>query len=115
MSRVPGGQDYPPPSVGSAGERALADLEAVFGALAHPTRRQILLVLRFRGGAMTAGEIAGRFDCAWPTVTRHLKLLEGAGLVAVHRRGRERIYTLNAARITEVAGRWTRWFEDPRD
>ena len=60
---------------------ALADVEAVFAALAHPSRRQILLVLRFRGGEMLAGEIAERFACAWPTTTRHLRILESAGAV----------------------------------
>ena len=41
---------------------------------------------------MTAGEIAGRFGCSWPTTSRHLKQLEAAGLVAVETRGRERVY-----------------------
>jgi DNA-binding transcriptional ArsR family regulator len=87
-------------------EQALADLEAVFTALAHASRRHILLVLHYRGGAMTAGEIASRFACAWPTTTRHLGVLVDAGLITVERLGRERIYRLNAARLEEVAGRW---------
>ena len=111
MSRVPDGQEYATPKGETAGETALADIDAVFSALAHPTRRHILLVLRFRGGQMSAGEIAARFDCAWPTVTRHLKKLEAADLVQVRRRGRERIYVLNGGRITAVAGRWIGWFE----
>lgn len=84
----------------------LDDLEAVFAALAHPTRRRILVVLDARGGEMTSGEIAGRFSCAWPTTSRHLRVLEEAGLVRVEHRGREWIYTLDRARLSRVAGRW---------
>jgi len=113
MSRVVDGQDYPRPATNaSAGEKALADIDSVFGALAHATRRHILLVLRFRGGRMTAGEIAGRFDCSWPTVTRHLKVLREAGLVVQHRDGRERIYELAGDRLNSVAIQWLRWFID---
>jgi DNA-binding transcriptional ArsR family regulator len=86
------------------------DDEAVFAALAHASRRQILLVLRFRGGEMTAGDIADRFACSWPTTTRHLRVLEEAGLVAVEKRGRERVYRLNRERLTGVTGAWLRWF-----
>lgn len=88
----------------------LADTNAVFRALAHPSRRHILLVLRFRGGEMTAGEIAERFSCRWPTTTRHLGELEGAGLVDVERRGRERIYHLNTRRLQSVTREWLDWF-----
>jgi DNA-binding transcriptional ArsR family regulator len=84
-------------------------IEAVFTALAHETRRHILVVLKARGGSMTAGEIAERFDCTWPTVTRHLQTLERAGLVRVEARGRERIYALDPERLDRVAGHWIRW------
>lgn len=95
---------------GSKAERELADYEAVFRALAHASRRHILLVLRFRGGEMTAGEIAARFGCSWPTTSRHLRLLEAAGLVRVEKRGRERIYRLDAARLYGVAAKWLELF-----
>lgn len=88
----------------------LESLERVFSCLAHTSRRHILLVLRNRGGRMTAGEIAQRFACAWPTTTRHLRKLEEAGLVAVERRGRERVYRLEAARLRRVVGSWLSWF-----
>lgn len=91
-------------------EKELADLEAVFAALSHASRRQILLVLKMRGGEMTAGQIVERFSCRWPTITRHLKQLESAGLVTVRKDGRERIYSLNQARLTAVATRWLHWF-----
>jgi DNA-binding transcriptional ArsR family regulator len=96
----------------SKAERKLADLEAVFGALAHPSRRHILLVLRYRGGEMTAGEIADRFACSWPTTTRHLRILEAAGLVCVEKRGRERIYRLDKAHLQGVVAGWLNAFSD---
>jgi DNA-binding transcriptional ArsR family regulator len=84
----------------------------VFAALAHASRRQILLVLRHHGGSMTAGEIARRFSCSWPTTTRHLRRLEAAGLVRAERAGRERIYRLQAHRLRSVVGDWLDWFSD---
>jgi DNA-binding transcriptional ArsR family regulator len=95
----------------AGGETTPADAEAVFAALAHASRRQILLVLLFRGGEVTAGDIAGRFACAWPTTTRHLRVLENAGLVRAEKRGRERVYRLDRARLLRVAGGWLRWFQ----
>ncbi len=91
-------------------ERRLADLESVFAALAHEQRRHILLTLKFRGGRMSAGAIADRFACSWPTTTRHLRVLEDAGLVTVEKRGRERIYKLEIERLFSVTGEWLAWF-----
>ena len=96
--------ETPPPT--SKAERDLADTEAVFNALAHPTRRHILLVLHFRGGEMSAGDIADRFACTWPTTTRHLRVLEDAGLVRVEKRGRERMYRVDKARLIDVTSSW---------
>jgi DNA-binding transcriptional ArsR family regulator len=92
------------------GQRELADLEEVFRALAHESRRHVLVVLNARGGEMTAGEIAGRFACSWPTTSRHLKILVDAGLVRVERRGREWIYVLASERLHQVVGKWLTWF-----
>lgn len=61
---------------------------------------------------MTAGAIADRFHCSWPTTSRHLRVLESAGLVRVEKRGRERIYRLDAERLLRVAGDWLEWFRD---
>lgn len=83
--------------------------EAVFTALAHPARRRILLTLYFEGGSMSAGEIAKMFASAWPTTTRHIRLLETAGLVTVERQGRNRIYHLNRRRL-ELIRDWLEWF-----
>src|SRR5580692_6678052 len=98
----------------SKAEKEQEDLDAVFGALAHPSRRQILLVLLFRGGQMTAGQIVDRFSCSWPTTTRHLRVLESAGLIRVEKRGRERVYCLDKKRLESVLGDWLQWFEKER-
>jgi DNA-binding transcriptional ArsR family regulator len=98
----------------SARPRGLADLEdldAVFTALAHQARRTILSVLLARGGEMTSGAIASRFECSWPTTTRHLRTLEASGLLRAETRGRERVYRLDVDRLSRVAGRWIDRFE----
>jgi DNA-binding transcriptional ArsR family regulator len=51
---------------------------------------------------MTAGELAERFDCTWPTVTRHLQRLLEARLVTVEQRGRERWYRLDADHLARA-------------
>lgn len=84
----------------------LDDFDAVFGALAHRSRRTILSVLYARGGEMTSGAIAARFDCSWPTTSQHLRVLERAGLVTIDLRGRERVYRLQTERLLTVAGSW---------
>jgi DNA-binding transcriptional ArsR family regulator len=86
----------------------LAALNTVVAGLAHPARRQILLTIHFRGEA-TAGEIAGRFAHKWPTTTRHLRVLEDAGLVRHERRGRTRVYAVDKARLALVS-EWLSWF-----
>src|SRR5258705_9329869 len=88
----------------------LEALDAVFTALAHESRRTILSVLHARGGEMTSGAIASRFECSWPTTTRHLRVLEEAGLVRVELQGRERIYRLDSDRLVKVAGSWLKRF-----
>src|SRR5437764_12007009 len=70
--------------------------EAIFTALAHPARRRILISLNFAGGELSAGAIARLFAHAWPTTTRHLQLLEAAGIVRAERRGRSRFSRLEA-------------------
>ena len=84
--------------------------ERIFSALAHPSRRHILLTLNFRDGHMSAGEIADRFGCSWPTTTRHLNILRESGLISVEKQGRERIYTLEREKLTETVGEWLKWF-----
>jgi len=86
--------------------------EAAFGALAHPARRRVLLTLYFNGGAMTAGEIAAMFAHAWQTTTRHLQVLEAAGLLTHERRGRMRIYRMERKRLALVSD-WLAHFQHP--
>ena len=88
----------------------LAALDVVVNAIAHPARRQILLTLHFRGGTATAGELAARFEHAWPTTTRHLRVLEDAGLLRHHKDGRTRRYQLDRERLALVT-EWLGWFE----
>lgn len=95
----------------SRGQAKLADIDIVFSALANSSRRQILQVLHFRGGALSSSEIAARFSCQWPTTTRHLRRLEEAGLVRVERRGRESLYSLDRERLKSVAGEWLSVFK----
>jgi len=87
--------------------------EAVFTALAHPARRRIMLTINFEGGSMTAGEIADVFEHAWPTTTRHIQVLEAAGLLYHEQQGRVRTYYINRNRLDLVRD-WLEWFaKDP--
>ena len=82
----------------------LADTEIVFAALAHEARRNILLTLHHMGGELPSGYLAQRFSHSWPTTTRHLNVLQEAGLVEVRRHGRSSYYRLKADRIHRVVG-----------
>jgi DNA-binding transcriptional ArsR family regulator len=85
--------------------RGVVDLEELdrhFAALSHRTRRAALLVLHANGGTMTSGAIAQRFECTWQTTSRHLRILEEAGLIHASLRGRERIYELDALHLATM-------------
>lgn len=88
------------------GVAELEELDRVFGALAHQTRRAILQVLHANGGQLSSGAIASRFDCSWPTTTRHLRVLEEANLVRAVLHGRERRYELDAERLRTLTTGW---------
>lgn len=83
--------------------------DSVFAALAHPARRQILLSVHYRGSCK-AGDIANRFECSWPTTSRHLATLVSSGLLDVEVVGRERIYSANVRRVQDVLGKWAAYF-----
>ena len=85
-----------------------ADVEAVFLALAHEARRHVVAMLSHRGGELPSGYLASRFKHSWPTTTRHLKVLEDAGIVEVRREGRSAMYRLRRDRIDSVVGGWLR-------
>jgi DNA-binding transcriptional ArsR family regulator len=74
--------------------------EATFQALADPTRRAVLDLLR--RGSQPAGEIAGAFPISRPAISKHLRLLRRAHLVREHREGRRRVYQLNPEPLRAV-------------
>jgi DNA-binding transcriptional ArsR family regulator len=82
--------------------------EAVFRAIADPTRREILRLLR--GGRRTVGEIAGNFRTSRPAISKHLRLLRSAGLVVARQDGTARICELNAKPLRAVND-WLRDYE----
>jgi DNA-binding transcriptional ArsR family regulator len=98
----------PGPDAGkpAQGLRDLDEIEAVFAALSHATRRHILQVLHARDGTLTAGELSARFAHSWPTTTRHLSVLLDAGLVTVAQVGRERRYEIARQRLGDTLGLW---------
>jgi ArsR family transcriptional regulator, arsenate/arsenite/antimonite-responsive transcriptional repressor len=83
-----------------------------FKALADPTRRAILKLLR--AGPRTSGEIAEQFDSAWPTVSRHLGVLRAAGLITSERRGQQVRYELNTTVFQEVIEELLEWMPGRR-
>jgi len=92
--------------------KGIAEIEIaddVFSALAHPARRQILLSVHYRG-TCNAGEIARRFECSWPTTSRHLATLVKSGLLDVSKNGRERAYSANAKLLQGVLTQWAAYF-----
>ena len=75
-------------------------LSAVFGALADPTRRAILAQLT--DGDQTVAELAAPFPVSQPAISRHLKVLEGAGLISRSRRATARLSHLEAEPLREA-------------
>jgi len=84
----------------------LEETDVVFSALAHQARRHILIVLSQLGGELPSGYLAKRFQHSWPTTTRHLGVLEKAGLVKVRREGRSSHYRIDRDRVQRVVGDW---------
>ena len=82
-------------------------MDSAFRALADPTRRDILQLLR--DGPRTSGEIAQHFDAAWPTVSRHLAVLREARLVVSTRMGQQIVYELNLSAFQEVVEHLHSW------
>jgi len=76
--------------------------QETFKALSDPTRRAILDLLK--DGAKTAGDIGARFDMTGATVSHHLSVLKGAGLVSDERRGKYIYYELNLSVLDEITG-----------
>ena len=84
----------------------------VFRALADPTRREILRLLR--DGPKTSGEIAEHFRSSWPTVSRHLAVLRDAGLILSERNGQQIAYELNTTVFQELVEHLLEWTRPAR-
>ena len=81
-------------------------LDRLFAALAHPHRRRMLDVLRARPG-LSVRELGEGFAMSAVGVLKHVRVLEGAGLVVSRKEGRERRLYFNAVPIQAVYDRWT--------
>ena len=91
-------------------------LSATFAALADPTRRAILA--RLAAGEASVTELAGPFAMSLPAVSKHLKVLERAGLIARGRDAQWRPCRLEAVRLKEIADwvdRYRRFWEESFD
>ena len=83
------------------------DLDAIFAALAHPIRRAILEQLS--GGDATVGDLAEPHRVSLPAISRHLRVLERAGLIEVEPEGRVRRCRIDAAPLSAAFGWLTRY------
>jgi DNA-binding transcriptional ArsR family regulator len=88
-------------------------MDAVFKALADPTRRRLLDRLHARNG-QTLSELCEHADMTRQAVTKHLAILKAANLVVAQKSGRERLHYLNPVPIGEIAERWIDKFERGR-
>lgn len=77
-------------------------MNEIFRALADPTRREVLRLLRARD--LTAGEIAERFPLAKSTLSGHFAVLKQAGLIVAEKRGTTIVYSLNASALEDALG-----------
>jgi DNA-binding transcriptional ArsR family regulator len=87
-------------------------VDAVFKALADPTRRSLLDEL-FREDGQTLGQLEERFSMTRFGVMKHLRMLEEANLVVTKKRGREKLHFLNPVPIRLVHDRWVSKFAEP--
>ncbi len=88
-------------------------MDKVFKALADPGRRELLDRLRADNG-QTLGQLCEQMDMTRQAVSKHLKLLEEANLVAVLWRGRRKLHYLNPMPILDIADRWIHKYERGR-
>jgi DNA-binding transcriptional ArsR family regulator len=91
-------------------------LSLVFGALADPTRRAILA--RLADGEATVAELAAPFAVSQPAISKHLKVLEQAGLISRNRRATARLSRLEAEPLREVTtwlARYQRFWDESHE
>ena len=91
----------------------MREMDAVFRALSDPARRRLLDRLNERNG-LTLSELCADMGMTRQSVSKHLDVLEEAGLVATSRRGREKLHFLNAAPINDIADRWIHHYDRAR-
>jgi uncharacterized protein YndB with AHSA1/START domain/DNA-binding transcriptional ArsR family regulator len=91
----------------------VGEMDPVFRALADPSRRRLLDSLNARNG-QTLRELCAGLAMARQSVSKHLAILEAAGIVTTVRRGREKFHYLNAAPINDIAERWINHYDRPR-
>src|ERR1022692_4458975 len=95
---------------------AVDQLSLVFGALADPIRRAILT--RLRDGDATVAELAAPFSVSQPAISRHLKVLEHAGLISRTRRATARLSRLDAEPLRDVTtwlARYQRFWDESHE
>ncbi|MCB9306466.1 MAG: helix-turn-helix transcriptional regulator [Lewinellaceae bacterium] len=85
-------------------------IDRIFKALADPTRREILYLLVAAAAAMNINEVSDRFPATRQGVTKHLKVLEQAGLVDIQKRGRER-YCVATPRPLKAVQEWVDFYK----
>jgi DNA-binding transcriptional ArsR family regulator len=93
--------------------QTIEQLDAVFGALSDPTRRAILA--RLTDGDLSVAELAAPFKVSQPAISRHLKVLEQAGLISRSRRATTRLSHLEAEPLrdaTEWLARYRRFWDE---
>jgi DNA-binding transcriptional ArsR family regulator len=89
------------------------DTDALFKALADPSRRKLLDLLHAHDGR-TLSDLCEHLDMSRQGVTQHLDVLEAANLVATVRRGREKLHFLNPVPLQQIYERWIAKFDKPR-
>jgi ArsR family transcriptional regulator, arsenate/arsenite/antimonite-responsive transcriptional repressor len=78
----------------------VTEINRVYRALADPTRRRVLALLRERD--MTAGELAAQFELSWPTMSGHFTVLREADLISADKTGTSITYHLNVSVLEEA-------------
>ena len=81
-------------------------MDSVFAALAHPSRRRILDIVKEDGGCCV-NDVAAHFDVSRIAVMKHLRVLEDAKLIVSEKDGRTRRLYFNAIPIQMIYDRWT--------
>lgn len=82
----------------------------LFKAIADPTRREIFHALVIATSALSISQIANQFEMSRQGVTKHIKTLEGVGLIQLDNQGRERFCSANATPLKEL-NKWISFYE----